>query len=375
MSVSNGLFVSFEPLPLLSTAHKVGGVFMDSSIDQLKALFDSGHALTYEDIQSRLQRTERQARRLIHQLRENGVPVRERREGRVKVFYLEPEHQQHEIEGLAFDHDEMRALAIAARASQAALDGTPHSEPLQKAFGKLLEHVAPRALLFDVDVQATLWHFDAAAPGEVLHEAFHLLEAAIEEQRSVVMDYYTASRDELTTDRRVDPLLLARRGRAWLLVAYCHLREEVRDFALEGIRKLSLCDGPRPFFTPPEAFDRAHYFRDRFSAVAGSEHYVVRLLVEADRVPYFRRRQYLSTQQIEEVRDDGRAVVSFEVEGLDEMRAWVQSWGLGVTALEPTELVEQVREEVSGLARRYSKASDMSRPGREKRERTMSDDA
>lgn len=326
---------------------------MISSGERLRRLLDAGHRLTYSELTERLSVTERQARRLIKQLRLGGVPIRDERDGRTKRFFLPPENQRHAIDGLSFDHEEMRALAVAARASHAALRGTPHEPPLGRAFRKLIEHVAPKAILFDVNQQAALWHFDSAAPGNVADEAFELLEDAIEEQRSVIVDYYTASRDALTRGRRLDPLLLARRGRAWLLVAHCHLRDEIRDFALEGIRAIQLCNGSRAFFNRPDDFDAELYFRDRFSVLAGSDYYLVRLLVEPDRVPYFRRRQYLPTQQIDEVLEDGRAIVSFEVEGLDEMRAWVQSWGVGLTVVEPIELAEQVHEEAVALAERY----------------------
>jgi hypothetical protein len=46
-------------------------------------------------------------------------------------------------------------------------------------------------------------------------------------------------------------------------------------------------------------------------------------------------------------------VVSYDVAGLEEIRSFVQSWGVGVTVLEPKELVERIRGEAVEIGKRY----------------------
>ncbi len=57
------------------------------------------------------------------------------------------------------------------------------------------------------------------------------------------MRYYSASRNA-TTRREVDPYHLRYVGGALYLIAYDHRRREVRLFAVERIRSLTLTDHP-----------------------------------------------------------------------------------------------------------------------------------
>jgi predicted DNA-binding transcriptional regulator YafY len=125
----------------------------------------------------------------------------------------------------------------------------------------------------------------------------------------------------------------------------------MRDFSLAGISRLELEDDA--FFIRPDDFDLDRYFAGRFSALAGDRVQTVRLRVVPERAEYFRRKQYHPTQAIEEIHADGSIVVAYSVLGLDEMRCFAQGWGVGVTVLEPEELVDIMRREAKELAERY----------------------
>ena len=321
-----------------------------NAIETLRQLLNEGAAPSLDELCALLDITKRHARRLLARLRRNGIPVQERRDGRIKRFYLEPEHRQAAVRGFAFDEEEMLALAVAAEAANAELGSTPLEAPLGRAFDKLLQELAPEAYTFEMEAQHDRWHFGASALSHVDPHVFKTLQQAINDNRSVCIDYHTASTGAFSTDRRIDPLQLVRQGSSWLVVAYCHLRQDLRDFSLAGIARIEPGDA---FFSSPGDFDPDSYFRDRFNALAGGAIYTVRLLVEPDRAAYFKRKAYHRTQMIEEERDDGRLVVSYEVAGLQEIRSFVQSWGVGVTVLEPPELVARVAEEAKVLAGRY----------------------
>lgn len=321
------------------------------SLEQLRLLLNEGAEPSLREICVVLCFTsERHARRLLTRLRLNGVPVQDRRDGRIKRFYLEPEHRQAAVRGFEFDEEEMLALAVAAEAAKAELGATPLEEPLGRAFDKLLQELAPEAYTFEMEEQRDRWHFGASALSRIDPHVFKTLQQAINDNRSVCIDYHTASTGVFSKDRMIDPLLLVRQGSSWMVVAHCHLRNDLRDFSLAGIERIERSD---TFFSTPGDFDPDDYFRDRFSALAGGEIYTVRLLVEPDRAAYFERKDYHRTQIIEEARPDGRLVVSYEVAGLDEIRSFVQSWGVGVTVLEPFELVARVAREARVLAERY----------------------
>lgn len=189
---------------------------------------------------------------------------------------------------------------------------------------------------------------------------FETLAEAIDERRSVRINYRTASTGRFWEGRKIDPLVMAAPGSSWLCAAYCHEREALRDFALAGIKAITPCnpEEEQAIFDPLKGFDPELYFRDRFRALAGDEVRVVRLLVESDRAPYFRRKRYHPTQVIEEApeeRSDGRMIVSYEVAGLKDVTAWVRSWGPGVKVLDPPELAGRIAADAKATRARYDR--------------------
>jgi len=170
------------------------------------------------------------------------------------------------------------------------------------------------------------------------------------------------------------------RGDAWLCVAHDYKSGERRDFNLARIKEVHPCwpESNGGDYQIPEDFDLELYFIDRFEALAGGEVCKVRLRVEPSAAPYFRSKTYHRTQQIHEsdpqVEDDapGRGllsgssqggsscgeedqpiIVSYEVAGLEEIAAFVRSWGTSVTVLDPPELAEHVAAEARAVAAQY----------------------
>lgn len=322
-----------------------------SPAEHLRLLFDSGAVLSLQQIQQELTISERQARRLIEQLRAGGLPVMEQYIGRYKSFYIPEQYQQVAVPDLRFDTAELRALAIAAKASRSVLAGTPHTEALNRAFEKLLEHARPVIYVFDIEEPMQEWHFDDNSPDRITLDCFRQLEEAMDKRQSVRIDYLTAKNQRQSKGRQIDPYFFAKRNRAWILVAYCHQRQGIRTFSLSRVSRVESC--PETYYEIPPDFIPEHYFHSSLGVFTSGECYELRLLIEADKALHFRNRQYHPTQQIEEEHLDGRLVVSFELEGFEEMRSFCQGWGIGITVLAPDTLRERLRQEAEELVRRY----------------------
>lgn len=324
---------------------------------RLYELLRQGHRLTQAEAADRLGVTKRQVRRVISAFQEEEVPVQEGWKDGERAYMLAPDDQAPEGPFDMLSERQTLALLVAAEAARPTLRPTPLAGPLETVGQRLAERLAPHVTSFDPEVQPKRWHFDSAAASSFDPEVFEILQRATEEQRSVRMEYVTASTGEHHPRRRVDPLLLAAAGSSWLVVAYCHKRSGVRDFALAGIERVWPCDPKEEtgsvYFDPPTGFDPELHFKGRFSAVSGDEAHVVRLLVEPEAARYFERKKYHPTQQIEEERPDGRLVVSFEASGLEEVGAFARSWGTGVRVLEPEELACQVAEEARAVTEMY----------------------
>ena len=312
----------------------------------------AGELLTIEAIKQATGVTPRHIRRIFKQYRAEGLTILERRQGHVKVFSLPAHQQQVTLSDLALDADELRALTIATKASWSVLLDTPHAPALQRAFTKLLERVRPVSYVFDVDEPLQEWHFDDQATDQIAALYFRQIETAMDERRSILVDYQRGKDGHVSVGRRLDPYCFSRQQRAWLLLAYYHQRRMVRTFALTRISRVEPC--PDCYFDLPENFVPDQYFRSSLGAITAGECYELRLLVEPEKALFFRQRTYHPTQLIEEERPDGRLVVSFELEGLEEMRSFCQSWGTGITVLSPAVLRERLLNDAQMLISRYS---------------------
>lgn len=287
--------------------------------------------------------------RLLNKLRTLVTLVKEdKKEG--AYFSIAPEDRRQPLEGVRLSEDEMLALLVAGMAAQTALGETPLGDPLDRALNRIRKAEHHRFFTFDVEHQSALWHFDTIAVSVIEPEAFTALHQAMGEQQSVYIGYYSANSDRYDPERLIDPYLFAYQGSSWQVIGYCHTRRKVLDFALASIDKVIPAS---THFSRQPTFDAEQHLRDRFHALAGTEAFVVRLWVAPDRAIFFRRKRYHPTQQIEHENPDGSLIVSFEAINIDDIRPFLQSWGVGITVLDSPELVARLREEARVLAKRY----------------------
>jgi predicted DNA-binding transcriptional regulator YafY len=322
---------------------------------QIYEWFNRGEELSYAEMVERLGLSQKQVGRAIEELRQHDIPVESI--GRIKIFFIPEDSRRAPYRVVELSEEEIVALTFAARASESVLEPTPLSGPLASAFDSLLRTLSEQPISFDVESQRRQWHFGGAHSVPLRGEVFRTLWHAILNRQSVTIDYFSARENRQTADRKVDPYTLAVRAGSWMLVGYCHRERKVREFSLPDISGAGLCDpetDARAFFEIRDGFDIEAHFRNRFNAVDG-EIQVVRLLVEPDRARYFKRKIYHGTQRIEEEHSDGSIVVRYEIGGLEDIRSWVQSWGTGVTVLEPEALRTIIREQAEEVARRYGR--------------------
>jgi proteasome accessory factor C len=111
------------------------------------------------------------------------------------------------------------ALLAAGRA-MLAVPGADPEGPLARALDKLADALGtPRGLVVEV----------GGAPN------LDVLRDAAREHEQVEIDYYSYSRDEMTT-RRIDPVRVFHAFGAWYTAAYCHRADGERLFRVDRVR-------------------------------------------------------------------------------------------------------------------------------------------
>ena len=143
-----------------------------------------------------------------------------------------------ELPGLWFSDPEIYALLTMQRLLE-------NLEP-----GLLGSHVAPllerlRAAIGSADHSAD----EVQRRIRILHLAkramplkhFQLAARALLERRRLRIKYYTRARDQ-ETQRDISPQRLVHYRENWYLDAWCHLRQDIRSFAVDAIREAAMLD-------------------------------------------------------------------------------------------------------------------------------------
>jgi predicted DNA-binding transcriptional regulator YafY len=156
------------------------------------------------------------------------------------------------------------ALFLAERLLQEYC-GTPYAAGLARVFAKLTAALSDEVTIDLAHLDAAYsFHHPAAAPADAAQ--FGRLARAVRDGRQLAVVYWTASRDAVCR-RVVDPYHLASIQGDWYLIAYCHLREDIRFFSPGRIRALEET-GER--FERPADFRIADFLDATFRVVRGT---------------------------------------------------------------------------------------------------------
>ena len=143
------------------------------------------------------------------------------------------------LPGLWFNEGEAFALVtmehLLASLDQGGLIG-PHIAPLRARLTAMLG--TGDASADEVRRRVRLLAF---APRKLPLQHFETVGRATMKRQRVRIAYYARSTDE-TSDREVSPQRLVYYRGNWYLDAWCHLRNDLRTFAVDGIRRASLQD-------------------------------------------------------------------------------------------------------------------------------------
>jgi predicted DNA-binding transcriptional regulator YafY len=167
--------------------------------------------------------------------------------------YGEPEAggAQYELPGLWFNASEIHAL-LTMEHLLANLQGggllAPHLEPLRARLRALLGTADSTA----EEIRRRVRILDMAARPVVL-EQFSVVGSALLRRLRLRITYYARSRDE-TTEREVSPQRLVHYRDNWYLDAWCHLRNDLRSFAVDAIRRAEVL-GRRARHVPDRTLD------------------------------------------------------------------------------------------------------------------------
>lgn len=259
-------------------------------------------------------------------------------------YYTEPTHGLAAIE---LTEGDLIAILLAERLAR-EYRGTAIGLQVQQAFSKVLGAMTD-TISIDFDTLIEAYSFEANATSEIDPQLFQKLGRAASSRCRIEMAYYTAGRGELTR-RRADPLHLRNYLSEWYVIAFDHLRGEVRDFHLGRIRELIVLSEQ---FDWPEGFDLSTYLDSGFGMMRGREPFQVEIVFDEYQARWMReRKNYHPTEQKEEL-PDGGLLLRMEVGALDSVKRFVMQYGAHARVLAPEELRRAIRDELEAMKSLY----------------------
>lgn len=252
------------------------------------------------------------------------------------------------IPKLGFSATELMALTFTRNLIK-PLDGTEIQAALNSALNKVAAALPPQTHEY---VRAMEKVFSV---GLGPHKSYRqhkntidLTTQAIDKARTAQIRYYSASRNT-TTRREVDPYRLWYAMGGLYLIGYCHLRKDVRMFAVERIRSITLTDHP---YQLPLGFNIEEYVQDALMVMRGKR-VEVELLFSKAAAAWMKDKMWHPSQEITLLKD-GRLRMTLKVADTTEVVGWILSFGSQVRVVHPEGLRERVKDEaqkVLGLNR------------------------
>ncbi|MCL6433971.1 MAG: WYL domain-containing protein [Leptolyngbyaceae cyanobacterium HOT.MB2.61] len=249
---------------------------------------------------------------------------------------------------ISLSKGELFALTLGARMLE-AYAGSPYVSDLRSAIERLSERLPEQTWVDLQQLSEERIVFRGGAEIDLNPGVWHALEEACQSLKTVQMTYYTASRNAVS-ERKLDPYVLhIYRGTNPYVIGYCHQRQEIRWFRVDRIKQLEILDQT---FVPDPTFDARDHLEMIFQYEAGGMPVPVAIWFDARTAPFIRERRWHPTQEIQE-HPDGSLTLCMVVRGLNDLKRWVLGYGKGAIVREPPELVQLVRDEVSGMSRNY----------------------
>jgi len=285
----------------------------------------------------------RTVRRDLQALEAVGFPlITERRSGQTRWRLIEGFR---DIPALGFSATELMALTLSRKLLR-PLEGTQIQSALNSALNKVASALPPEGHEY---VRALDNLFSIGLGPHKNYQQYtktvNLITQAVDKNRTGQIRYFSASRNS-TSRREVDPYRLWYAAGGLYLIAYCNLRRDVRMFAVERIRSITLTDHP---YQMPLGFDVEEYVRDALMVMRGRR-IDVELLFSKSAAAWVKDKLWHTSQEMLLMKD-GRLRVELKVADTDELTGWILGFGSQIRVIRPEMLRQKVKEEAKKILR------------------------
>lgn len=302
-------------------------------IDRLAAILiqlQSRRLVKAQDIADKFSISLRTVYRDMHALEEAGVPVI----GEAGTGYKLMEG--YKLPPVMFNQDEASALLTAAKLVQSKTDAgisKHYIAALDKI--KAILRLSEKDHIEEIDEHIAVMEHPAIVHQPVAELHLQSLLKAIGTSSVIEMNYTSIEKNEIT-HRKVEPVGIYYLGSHWYLIAFCHLRNDYRNFRTDKIDKLIITE---------ELISKAHPPLQSFISQMSAERqvYPVVIDVEPGIVKYLGEQKYYNGF-VKEEKEGEYIRMTFLTGSLMGFSRWFMLFGDHAKIVEPAQLNEMVAE-------------------------------
>lgn len=324
---------------------KSGGAPMSKADNMLAILWmlKQGKKITSTEIADHLEIHVRTVYRCIDALCASGVPIVSEAGHHGGFSLLHPLVEA----PIFFDAGEQLALVHAATFAREA--GYPFGQKLEQAVRKLKQYTKPEQLEQLQRHEAGL-EVLRSEPEPSLEPVLEQLETLCAKRATLRM-IYRKSPESPEQPRSIDPYGLVHWQEKWYIVAFCHLRSEIRSFRVDRIQAI---EPTGHSFMRPEPFSAKAFFMNRLLSAPGENQDILTLRIQGkgwaveELCSHWYMHHYLVKQSPYE------AFFNIEKEALNTFVAkLLLPYGPAIRICEPADLNERLAQMASELAEYY----------------------
>jgi predicted DNA-binding transcriptional regulator YafY len=297
--------------------------------------------LKAKDLAEELEVSIRTIYRDITNLTESGFPLYFEEGYRLPESYFFPH--------INFDMEELIALFLSSKFLQRHKD-MPFHRPIKSALEKIEATVQPeyRKMLGELQSQFTVGVSEGSYE-ETSYRVMELIKEAMLQHRTISILYHTFSSNTVNS-RSVDPYGIFFFQDTWYMVAFCHLRNSIREFNIKRIKSAEIST---EVFLLPADFDVSRYVSHSWD-YGEADPVEVRTLHSAVDARWIREGQWHSSQKLQEL-DDGSLIMTVKVRAPENMIPWILGKGSEIEVQSPGFLRESLHGELARALNVYEK--------------------
>ena len=236
--------------------------------------------------------------------------------------------------------DELLGQAAATVITKAAgLDAGADARPTTRKIAAVSSEQAAEILS---DAEAVMTVLDLKLADHSRHqEMIRTVQWSLIQGKQVTGQYQSPYQ-ERPVKLTLHPYRLCLAGQAWYLIARSSEGKLPKTYRIARFQSLRMIDAATE---KPEDFNLDNYFGNAWCVFRGQESFEVEIEFTPDAAMLVTETKWHKTQESKRL-SDGRAVMGFKVDGLDEILWWVLGWSGRAKVNKPQKLREMIVEKL-----------------------------